>query len=123
MLTLFANLTYRRLFAAQVLSLIGSGLTTVALGLLAYDLAGEHAGAVLGTALMLKMVAYVGVAPVASAVSTYLPRRSLLVGLDVCRAALVFLLPGDTLAVPGGSAGLVLLGALMLFALANDLLC
>ncbi|MEZ5593143.1 MAG: MFS transporter [Gammaproteobacteria bacterium] len=93
MLTLFANLTYRRLFAAQVLSLIGSGLTTVALGLLAYDLAGEHAGAVLGTALMLKMVAYVGVAPVASAVSTYLPRRSLLVGLDVCRAALVFLLP------------------------------
>ena len=34
---------------------------TVALGLLAYDLAGANAGAVLGTALAIKMLAYVAV--------------------------------------------------------------
>ncbi|GAB5378096.1 MAG: MFS transporter [Acuticoccus sp.] len=87
------NPTYRRLFSAQVLSLIGSGLTTVALGLLAYDIAGADAGVVLGTALALKMVAYVGIAPIAGAFATYLPRRAFLVGLDLCRAGLVLVLP------------------------------
>ena len=67
MLSPLANLTYRHLFAAQVLSLLGTGLATVALGLLAFDLAGADAGAVLGTALAIKMVAYVGIAPVAGA--------------------------------------------------------
>ncbi|ESR23989.1 MFS transporter [Lutibaculum baratangense] len=93
MLQVLAHRTYRHLFAAQVLSLIGTGLTTVALGLLAYDLAGENAGAVLGTALALKMVAYVGIAPIAGAFADRVPRRSFLVGLDLCRASLVLLLP------------------------------
>jgi len=87
------NSTYRQLFMAQVLSLIGTGLTTVALGLLAYDLAGADAGAVLGTALALKMIAYVGISPLAGALSAHLPRRAFLVGLDLCRAALVLCLP------------------------------
>lgn len=87
------NSTYRQLFTAQVLSLIGTGLTTVALGLLAYDLAGADAGAVLGTALALKMIAYVGISPLAGALSAHLPRRAFLVGLDLCRAALVLCLP------------------------------
>lgn len=50
MLQVLRHRTYRHLFAAQVVSLLGTGLATVALGLLAYDLAGEDAGAVLGTA-------------------------------------------------------------------------
>lgn len=50
MLAVLRNVTYRRLFAAQIVALIGTGLLTVALGLLAYDLAGSNAGAVLGTA-------------------------------------------------------------------------
>ena len=41
MIAVLRHRTYRHLFAAQVLSLIGTGLTTVALGLLAYDLAGR----------------------------------------------------------------------------------
>jgi MFS family permease len=93
MLSVLTNRTYRHLFAAQALSLIGTGLTTVALGLLAYELAGADAGAVLGTALALKMVAYVGIAPFAGAFASRLPRRALLVALDVCRASLVLLLP------------------------------
>ncbi|MEP5009353.1 MAG: MFS transporter, partial [Roseobacter sp.] len=43
------------LFGAQVVALAGTGLLTVALGLLAYDLAGPAAGAVLGTAYAIKM--------------------------------------------------------------------
>lgn len=93
MLNVLSNRTYRHLFLAQVLSLIGTGLTTVALGLLAYDLAGEHAGQVLGTALAIKMVAYVGLAPVAAALAGKVPRRQFLVGLDLCRAGMVLVLP------------------------------
>jgi MFS family permease len=87
------NPTYRHLFAAQVLSLLGTGLATVALGLLAFELAGADAGVVLGTALAIKMVCYVGVAPVATAFAHLMPRRRLLVLLDLARAAVVLLLP------------------------------
>lgn len=93
MLEILTNRTYRHLFAAQIFSLIGTGLTTVALGLLAYDLAGANAGAVLGTALALKMVAYVGIAPIAGPIAARLPRRQLLVTLDAIRAGFVLLLP------------------------------
>ncbi len=63
MLSVLANRTYRHLFAAQVIALIGTGMMTVALGLLAFKIAGDRAGAVLGTALAIKMIAHVGVAP------------------------------------------------------------
>ncbi|WMS43806.1 MFS transporter [Acuticoccus sp. MNP-M23] len=93
MLSVLDNRIYRHLFAAQVLSLLGTGLTTVALGLLAYDLAGADAGRVLGTALALKMIAYVGIAPIAGALAGRVPRRAFLVGLDLARAAMVLFLP------------------------------
>jgi H+ antiporter protein len=93
MLAILANRTYRHLFLAQVIALVGTGLATVALGLLAFDLAGTDAGAVLGTALAIKMVAYVGVAPVAAAFADRLPRRAMLVSLDLIRAVVAALLP------------------------------
>jgi len=93
MLGVLENRTYRHLFLAQLLSLLGTGLTTVALGLLAYDLAGAQAGQVLGTALAIKMVAYVGLAPIAGALAGKAPRRRFLVALDLGRAAMVLLLP------------------------------
>lgn len=93
MLRILGNRTYRHLFLAQVIALIGTGLATVALGLLAFDLAGNEAGAVLGTALAIKMVAYVGVAPIAAAFADRLPRRTMLVCLDLVRAAVALLLP------------------------------
>lgn len=93
MLSILKNRTYRHLFIAQVIALIGTGLATVALGLLAYDLAGAQAGAVLGTALAIKMVAYIGVAPIAGAFAEYLPRKAMLVSLDLVRAAVALMLP------------------------------
>ncbi|EPE62011.1 major Facilitator Superfamily protein [Exiguobacterium sp. S17] len=93
MLSVLANRTYRHLFLAQVIALIGTGLATVALGLLAYDIAGGNAGAVLGTALAIKMIAYIGVAPVAGAFADRLPRKTMLVSLDLIRAAVAVFLP------------------------------
>ena len=93
MLEVLANRTYRHLFLAQVIALLGTGLATVALGLLAFDLAGADAGVVLGTALAIKMLAYIGVAPVASALAERLPRRAVLVGLDLVRAGVALFLP------------------------------
>ncbi|SIS49081.1 MFS transporter [Phaeovulum vinaykumarii] len=87
------NRTYRHLFAAQVIALVGTGLATVALGLLAWRIAGEDAGLVLGTALAIKMVAYVALAPVASAFADRVPRRAMLVSLDLIRAVVALALP------------------------------
>lgn len=85
--------TYRRLFLAQVAALLGSGLLTVALGLLAHDLAGERASGVLGAVLAAKMVAYVVVAPVAAALTEQLPRRRVMVGADLVRLAVAAAFP------------------------------
>ncbi|MFD8640057.1 MFS transporter [Streptomyces zaomyceticus] len=93
MLSVLRNPTYRRLFGAQVVALTGTGLATVALSLLAYDLAGANATAVLGTALAIKMAAYVVIAPIAGALAHRLPRRTLLVSMDLARAAVVLALP------------------------------
>lgn len=92
-MSLFSYRDYRHLFAAQVVALFGTGLTTVALGLLAYQLAGARAAAVLGTALAIKMIAYVVVAPVAAAHADRFPRRGMLVSLDAIRATVVVALP------------------------------
>lgn len=93
MLKILANTTFRHLFLAQVIALIGTGLATVALGLLAFDIAGGNAGAVLGTALAIKMVAYIGVAPIVGAFANRLPRRTFLVSMDMIRAAVALALP------------------------------
>lgn len=93
MLSVLAHRTYRHLFLAQVIALVGTGLATVALGLLAYEIAGADAGAVLGTALAIKMVAYIGVAPVVGAYADRLPRKGLLVAMDLLRAGAALTLP------------------------------
>ncbi|MGC1269677.1 MAG: MFS transporter [Croceibacterium sp.] len=93
MLAVLANRTYRHLFLAQIVALVGTGLATVALGLLAVDIAGAEGGAVLGTAMAIKMVAYIGVAPVVGAYASRLPRRAFLVAMDLVRCAVALCLP------------------------------
>jgi MFS family permease len=84
---------YYHLYFAQVLALVSTGIATVALALLAYNLAGDDAGAVLGTAFAIKMLAYLGIPPIAVTFVERLPRRALLVGLDLARATVVLALP------------------------------
>ena len=93
MLSVLYDRTYRHLFLAQIVALLGTGLATIALGLLAYDLSGERAGLVLGTIFTIKMVAYVGIAPIAGAFANRWPRRTMLVSLDLIRAAVALCLP------------------------------
>lgn len=93
MLAVLSNRVYRHLFSAQIIALLGTGLATVALGLLAFDIAGGNAGAVLGTALAIKMAAYIGVAPMVGAFADRLPRRGFLVSMDILRAGVALCLP------------------------------
>jgi MFS family permease len=88
-----ADRTYRRLYVAQVIGLAGTGVTTIALGLLAYHLAGSGAGVILGWALALKMVAKVGLAPIIAAFAGLVPRKTLLVALNMAQAAVVLCMP------------------------------
>ena len=60
----FSNKSFLQLFIAQIIALVGTGLTTIALALLAYDFALNEAGRVLGIALAIKMIAYVVFAPI-----------------------------------------------------------
>ncbi|WP_206447875.1 MFS transporter [Agrococcus sp. KRD186] len=88
-----AHPAYRRLFLAQAVALAGTGLATVALGLLAYQLEPANAAGVLGTVFAIKMVAYVFVAPLAAAALARLPRRAVMVGSDVVRLLVAASLP------------------------------
>ncbi len=93
MLTVLRNTVYARLFGAQIIALLGTGLLTIALGLLAFDVAGGNAGFVLGMAMTIKMVAYVAVAPVISALVSRVPRKRLLITSDIVRAGVALCLP------------------------------
>ena len=93
MLQVLKNPTYAKLFSAQVIALIGTGLLTVALGLLAFDVAGDDAGVVMGVAMTIKMVAYVAVSPVTTALVAHLPRKVVLIGADLIRAGVAVTLP------------------------------
>ncbi|MGO2595319.1 MAG: MFS transporter [Glutamicibacter arilaitensis] len=93
MLSVLGNQSYARLFSAQMIALLGTGLLTVALGLLAFDIAGSDAGLVLGLALTIKMVAYVAVAPLVNALVSHIPRKPVLIGSDIVRGLIALCLP------------------------------
>ena len=85
-----ANASFRTLFAAQIFSLLAIGLMTVAMSLAAFRLGGAAAaGQILGFLLAVKMVAYVCVSPLAEALFAGLPRKSVMVALDLGRMALL----------------------------------
>ena len=90
---MWQNRNYLRLLSAQVTSLIGTGVSSVCLALLAYDLAGKDASMVLSTVFAIKMLAYILLAPVFSTLSQGLPKRQVMVALDITRAAVFIFLP------------------------------
>jgi MFS family permease len=93
MIGILRDRTYRHLFMAQTVALVGTGLLTVALSLLAYDIAGAEAGLVLGIALAIKMVTYVTISPVVGGFADRVPRRTFLISLDLVRALIALALP------------------------------
>ena len=93
MLNILAHRTFRHLFTAQIVAILGTGLLTIALGLLAFDIAGEEAGRVLGIALTIKMLAYVGLSPIMTALVAGMNRRMVLILADIVRAGAAMCLP------------------------------
>lgn len=93
MFSVLRNPRYARLYLAQVVALVGTGVATVALALTTHELAGPEAGRVLGTALTIKMVAYVCIAPTANAQLAGRPAKAVLVGADLTRCAAALCLP------------------------------
>src|SRR3954462_2977091 len=87
------NRDFVRLFSAQLTSLLGSGVTSVALAAFAYELAGRNATVVIGTALTLRIVAFVTVSPIAGILADRIDRKRLLVAADLIRVALMGFFP------------------------------
>lgn len=91
--SLFGNRDFRRLFAAQLTSLVGSGVTSIALAAFAYELVGSDATVVVGTALMLRILAFVVISPIAGVTADRVDRKRVLVAADLIRVALMGVFP------------------------------
>lgn len=90
---LWRNRSFVLLFAAQVISLVGSGATTIGLALLAYQMAGTGSATVIvGNALTLRIVAFLLFSQPAGVLADRVDRKTILVLADVSRAALLALL-------------------------------
>ncbi len=76
---------FAALFGSQVASLVGTGVLTVALALLAVRLEGDEAARILGIALTIRIAAYVIVSPIASALLTGRSSRGILLAADAAR--------------------------------------
>lgn len=84
---------FRRLFAAHVVALLGTGLSTIAIGFLVFDISGGQAAAVLGTLLAIKMFTFLLIGPLAPAIARRVGVKRLLVLTDIARASVAILLP------------------------------
>ena len=69
MLSVLSEKSFRNLFFAQNFSLLGNGLATIAISLLAFDLAGRNAALILSGLFTIKMLIYVIFSPFAGAIA------------------------------------------------------
>jgi MFS transporter, NRE family, putaive nickel resistance protein len=85
---------FRLLFGAQIISLLGSGVTTVGLALFAYQLTGGvSATAVIGNALTLRILAFLLFSQPAGVIADRVSRKRILISADLVRFALLALFP------------------------------
>src|SRR5215216_2676746 len=92
--TLWRNRDFRLLFGAHLISLLGSGVTTVGLALFAYQLTGgASATAVIGNALTLRILAFLLFSQPAGVIADRASRKKILIAADVLRFGLLALFP------------------------------
>lgn len=87
------NKYFAQLYAAQSISLLGDAPTWVGLALLAFELAGDNAAAILGAALTMRVVAFVLLSPIAGALADRLGRKVIMVSADLARVVVIGLIP------------------------------
>lgn len=92
--TLGHNRNFKLLFSAQVISLAGSGVTTVGLALFAHQLVGGGSAATLiGNALMLRILAFLLLSQPAGVLADRTNRKAMLIVADLVRFGLMALFP------------------------------
>ena len=87
--TLWRHRVFQQLFWAHALSLVGSGLSSLALGLLAHHLVGASASSVLGVTLAIRIIVIVFCSPWAGKFADHFGARKLMVAADIMRAVVV----------------------------------
>src|SRR5215204_5969274 len=91
---LWRNRNFRLLFGAQIISLLGSGVTTVGLALFAYKLTGgASATVVIGNALTLRILAFLLFSQPAGVIADRVSRKKILIAADVIRFGMLALFP------------------------------
>ena len=90
MLSVLSEKSFRNLFFAQNFSLLGNGLATIAISLLAFDLAGRNAALILSGLFTIKMLIYVIFSPFAGAIADKFDTKKYLIIQDVIRAIAAF---------------------------------
>ena len=91
---LMQNRNFMLLFSAQLISLVGSGLTTIGLALFAHQLAeGSSAAVVIGNALMLRILAFLMFSQFAGILADRVNRKTILIIADIVRLGLLALFP------------------------------
>jgi len=92
--SLWRNRSFLALFAAQVISLLGSGVTTIGLTLFVYQLAGSAtATVVIGQALMLRILAFLLFSQPAGILADRMNRKRILIAADLGRLVLLSFFP------------------------------
>src|SRR2546425_886090 len=92
--SLWKNRDFRLLFSAQIISLLGSGVTTVGLALFAYQLTGGmSATAVIGNALTLRILAFLLFSQPAGVIADRVSRKKILIVADLVRFGLLLYFP------------------------------
>src|SRR5215213_7219034 len=93
-LSLWRNRDFILLFSAQIISLLGSGVTSVGLALYAYRLTeGFSATAVIGNALALRILAFLLFSQPAGVIADRVSRKRILIFADLMRCGLLALFP------------------------------
>jgi NRE family putative nickel resistance protein-like MFS transporter len=88
------NRNFMLLFSAQLISLVGSGLTTIGLALFAHQIVeGSSAAVVIGNALMLRILAFLMFSQFAGILADRVNRKYMLIIADIVRLGLLALFP------------------------------
>lgn len=87
--SLWRHRAFQQLFWAHALSLVGSGLSSLALGLLAHELVGASASSVLGITLAIRIAVIVVCSPWAGKLADRFGARRLMIAADLMRTAVV----------------------------------
>jgi NRE family putative nickel resistance protein-like MFS transporter len=85
----WSNRTFATLFSAHVVSLVGSAIGSIALGLLARELVGADVTEVVGISLTIRIIILVFCAPLSGRVADIFGRKATLIAADLLRVAVV----------------------------------